>query len=62
MHSEEHLVIETAHARELQVGDCLFGIPWHICPTVALYSEAVVICGGQTVETWRITRDRCLTI
>ena len=62
MHSEEHLVIETSHAQKLNVGDCLFGIPWHICPTVALYSEAVVIKNGQPAGTWQITRDRRVTI
>lgn len=53
-HSEEHLVIETPHARALAVGDCLYGIPWHICPTVALHAEAHVVAGGQVVERWPI--------
>jgi D-serine deaminase-like pyridoxal phosphate-dependent protein len=63
MHSEEHLVIRSPRAAEYAVGDVLFGIPRHICPTVALYAEAVVIRGGRAVERWRITaRDRRLTI
>jgi D-serine deaminase-like pyridoxal phosphate-dependent protein len=63
MHSEEHLVISTAHAAAYAVGNALFGIPRHICPTVALYAEAVVIRGGRAVERWKITaRDRRLTI
>jgi D-serine deaminase-like pyridoxal phosphate-dependent protein len=53
-HSEEHLVIETPHARALAVGDCLYGLPWHICPTVALHAEAHVVAGGQVVEQWPI--------
>ena len=62
-HSEEHLVIETARAPEYAVGDCLYGIPWHICPTVALHSEAFVVQEGQAVTRWKITaRARRLTI
>ena len=43
MHSEEHLVVETPHAGRFAVGDACYGVPWHICPTVALYGEAVVV-------------------
>jgi D-serine deaminase-like pyridoxal phosphate-dependent protein len=60
-HSEEHLVIDTARAAEFRVGDCLFGVPRHICPTVALYSEATVVRDGRAGEVWRITaRERRL--
>ena len=62
-HSEEHLVVETVRAGEFAVGDCLFGVPRHICPTVALYSEAVVIHEGRATERGRITaRERRITI
>jgi D-threonine aldolase len=63
VHSEEHLVIETSHAESIAVGDCLYGIPWHICPTVALHSELVVVRNARAEERWRVTaRDRALTI
>jgi D-threonine aldolase len=62
-HSEEHLVFESAAAPSLNVGDVLYGIPWHVCPTVALHSEAVVVRDHHAVDCWRITaRDRRLTI
>jgi D-threonine aldolase len=62
-HSEEHLVIETPLAREFKVGEVLYGIPRHICPTVALHSHAIVIQDGLANERWRISaRDRSLTI
>jgi D-serine deaminase-like pyridoxal phosphate-dependent protein len=62
-HSEEHLVIETNRASEFSVGDVLYGIPRHICPTVALHAEAVVIRNGMAAERWKIaSRDRKLTI
>jgi D-serine deaminase-like pyridoxal phosphate-dependent protein len=62
-HSEEHLVVETDSDTDLKVGDCLYGIPSHICPTVALYSEAVVIEAGKASAKWRIeARSRHLSI
>jgi D-threonine aldolase len=61
MHSEEHLVVESEGFRDWATGDCLFGVPWHVCPTVALHSEAMVIRQGRAVERWRIdARDRRL--
>jgi D-serine deaminase-like pyridoxal phosphate-dependent protein len=63
MHSEEHLVVETPRAGEFAVGDCLYGVPWHICPTVALHAEAVVVRDGRAVETWRVlARNRRITV
>jgi len=62
-HSEEHLVIETIEAARFPVGTALYGIPWHICPTVALHEEAVVVRNGTAQERWKISaRARRLTI
>ncbi|MFK7925699.1 MAG: D-TA family PLP-dependent enzyme [Bacteroidia bacterium] len=62
-HSEEHLVIETPQADQYQVGDVLYGLPWHICPTVALHQEGIVIEEGMAVGHWPVTaRDRRLKI
>lgn len=62
-HSEEHLVLETPAAGLLGVGDVLYGIPWHVCPTVALHGAAVVVRDGRAVDRWRVTaRERVLTI
>jgi D-serine deaminase-like pyridoxal phosphate-dependent protein len=61
-HNEEHLVVETSHAAEIPVGHLFFGIPWHICPTVALYSRAFVAEGGELRGTWSIpARERWLS-
>jgi D-serine deaminase-like pyridoxal phosphate-dependent protein len=63
MHSEEHLVVETARAADFELGDCLYGVPRHICPTVALHAEAVLIENGKTTKRWRVVaRDRELRI
>jgi D-serine deaminase-like pyridoxal phosphate-dependent protein len=62
-HHEEHLVVETARAGAFGVGHCFYGVPWHICPTVALYAEAVIVKEGRAQGTWKIAaRDRRLTL
>lgn len=62
-HSEEHLVIETARASEFPIGTALYGIPWHICPTVALHSQAFVVKNGRAETVWPITaRTRSLDL
>jgi D-serine deaminase-like pyridoxal phosphate-dependent protein len=62
-HSEEHLSVETDRAGEFAVGACFYGIPWHICPTVALHNEAVVVRNGRAEERWQVVgRARQLTI
>jgi D-serine deaminase-like pyridoxal phosphate-dependent protein len=63
MHSEEHLVIETPRADEFAIGDCLHGIPRHVCPTVALHDSAHVVEAGRVRGSWPIlARARSLTI
>lgn len=53
-HSEEHLVIETSHSGQYNVGDHLYGIPWHVCPTVALHASAIVIKNGKSAGRWEV--------
>ncbi len=63
MHSEEHLVLETPRADALQIGDVLYGVPWHICPTVALHSCANVVRDNRVGDTWRVAgRERVLSV
>ncbi len=54
-HSEEHLVLETAAADAFPVGSALYGIPWHICPTVALHDRVHVVREGRLAEAWTVT-------
>jgi D-serine deaminase-like pyridoxal phosphate-dependent protein len=62
-HSEEHLMLETERAGEIPVGACFYGIPWHVCPTVALHNEAVVVRNGRADDRWQVVgRARTLTI
>ena len=60
--SEEHLMIETAHAGEFEIGRVVYALPGHVCPTCALHREALVAEGGRVVGAWAIAaRDRFLT-
>ena len=62
-HSEEHLVVEMPPTSRITVGECVYGIPWHICPTVALHADAVVVRDGRAVERWKVAaRNRRLTV
>jgi len=54
-HSEEHLVLKTADARNLKPGDVLYGFPWHICPTVAMHAKAGIVKNHTVTEFWEIT-------
>jgi D-serine deaminase-like pyridoxal phosphate-dependent protein len=62
-HSEEHLVLESAGAARFAVGDELLGVPWHICPTLALHGEAILIEQRKVAGSCRIeARARKLTV
>lgn len=62
-HSEEHLVIETARAAEFPVGTALYGVPWHICPTVALHDRVRIVREGRVTDEWPVVaRARRLSI
>jgi D-serine deaminase-like pyridoxal phosphate-dependent protein len=61
--SEEHLVMETGPEYSFAPGDVLYGMPYHICPTVALYEKGFAVSGGRVTGTWAIaSRDRSIGI
>lgn len=61
--SEEHLVLQVPSSSKYKIGDVLYGVPVHICPTVALYDTATVVENGNAVTTWQvIARNRKITI
>ncbi|HYK47755.1 MAG TPA: D-TA family PLP-dependent enzyme [Parafilimonas sp.] len=61
--SEEHLVLKVPDASKFRVGDVLYGVPIHICPTVALYEKAVVVENNEAIDEWRvIARDKKITV
>jgi D-serine deaminase-like pyridoxal phosphate-dependent protein len=61
--SEEHLLLENNSSHSFKPGDLLYAIPWHICPTVALYESMIVVEDGKATATWKnIGRDRMITV
>jgi D-serine deaminase-like pyridoxal phosphate-dependent protein len=62
-HSEEHLVLRNEGDRNYQVGDVLYGVPYHVCPTVALHDAASVITDHMVKGSWSTTaRRRKITV
>lgn len=62
-HSEEHLVLDAGADHNYKVGDVLYGVPQHICPTVALYERAITIIDKHIKGEWKnIARDRRINI
>jgi D-serine deaminase-like pyridoxal phosphate-dependent protein len=61
--SEEHLVLKVPDASAWKTGDVLYGVPVHICPTVALYDWAAVVKNNRVTDHWKvIARTRKITI
>lgn len=61
--SEEHLVMEAGEGHRFKIGEVLIGIPYHICPTVALYERVFVVENSLVRGEWKTTsRDRMLNI
>ncbi|KZS42375.1 alanine racemase [Aquimarina aggregata] len=61
--SEEHGVLSVQNWNDIKVGDVLYGVPYHICPTINLYDEVSVIVHSKKIDSWDITaRKRKITI
>jgi len=54
--SEEHLVVQVPNAewRDSKIGDLVYVIPYHICPTVAIYPNFHVVDNGLLTGQWKI--------
>lgn len=52
--SEEHLVLNVPDSNIYRIGTVLYGIPVHICPTVALYDKAYVVDHNEKIDEWKI--------
>ncbi|MDO5550173.1 MAG: D-TA family PLP-dependent enzyme [Lachnospiraceae bacterium] len=63
--SEEHWTFRMKDGFQQEcppIGTILYVIPWHVCPTVALYDKALLISSGSVAGEWPITaRSRKLT-
>lgn len=53
-HSEEHLVVSSPDTDNIQIGDVVFALPQHVCPTVALHEEVYVVKNKRVEGTWKV--------
>ena len=59
--SEEHLVLDISPGNSFQTGDVLYGLPFHVCPTVALYERVYTVENNQLSGEWKnLARDRVI--
>lgn len=62
-HSEEHLVVKVPDTSLYPVGTVFYGLPVHICPTVALHDRVGVVEDNNCVAYWKVVaRDRKIMI
>lgn len=63
-HSEEHLILENQGKNEYKIGDTIYALPYHVCPTCALYDTVQVINKGhQICDQWKVAaRSREINI
>jgi D-serine deaminase-like pyridoxal phosphate-dependent protein len=61
--SEEHLVVDAGKNHQYKIGDVMYGLPYHVCPSVALYERAATVEDHRISGEWlTIARDRKITI
>ncbi|MCX6254954.1 MAG: D-TA family PLP-dependent enzyme [Bacteroidia bacterium] len=61
-HNEEHMVIRTTESGSRKIGDPLYCIPWHICPTVDRFDTVSVVNEHKATGEWNVeARKRKIT-
>ncbi len=61
--SEEHFVLECENNDSYTIGDVVYAIPVHICPTVAKYENLQVVEEGRITTVWKVAaRNQSITI
>jgi D-serine deaminase-like pyridoxal phosphate-dependent protein len=62
-HSEEHLIADAGEGHSFKIGDVVYGLPFHICPTVALYERTSIVENNEVIGEWKIiARDKKIGI
>jgi D-serine deaminase-like pyridoxal phosphate-dependent protein len=62
-HSEEHLMLQAGKGNRYKVGDVLYGVPFHVCPTVALHETLTVVENNRVVGSWNVVaRKRKISV
>ncbi len=52
--SEEHMVIKTDKSESFEVGDAVYSIPVHICPTVDRFDKVSVVYDNLVTDHWDV--------
>lgn len=61
--SEEHSVVKVNNWNNIKVGDVLYAVPYHVCPTVNLYDEAYFVKENEITEIVKVVgRKRRITV
>ncbi|PRX54943.1 D-TA family PLP-dependent enzyme [Flagellimonas meridianipacifica] len=61
--SEEHGVLKVNKWDNIKVGDVLYGVPYHICPTINLHDGVSLIRKNSKVGNWSISaRSRKISV
>ncbi len=61
--SEEHLVLKCPNWEKLHIGNVLFALPVHICPTVAKFDKAFIVVDNEFAGSWPVSaRDHDIEI
>ena len=63
-HSEEHLVLENRGQNQYKIGQTIYALPHHVCPTCALYESVQVVNNQQKIcNQWLVAaRNRKINI
>lgn len=52
--SEEHLVLKCESADGYDIGDVLYAVPMHICPTIAKQAYLQVVKDKKIIASWKV--------
>jgi D-serine deaminase-like pyridoxal phosphate-dependent protein len=53
--SEEHLPIEVGSQRRPEIGEALYLVPRHVCPTVNNFDDALIVESGRVIRVEKVT-------
>ena len=54
-HSEEHMVGSSPEFSKLYIGDMVYALPIHVCPTIALHDRVYVVEGQNVKDVWKVS-------
>ena len=58
-HNEEHLAVSLRGSSGIKIGEVVYALPVHICPTMALHSTVHVVQDHRITGQWKVVaRDR----